>query len=309
MIPIPSELLTILACPDCGANLEIRESTIHCTECRRMFQIQNGIPLLYPENLDIAHLREETLLAEMMQQSQTSTRAEFNASQWAQAKEDFWHMVERQIGEPPRKMLYVGCGYDPGFQRFQNAGHLFINLDLIMDMLDTLKNQYQANACIAGDMNALPFQKGVLDAVIVIDVIHHETDRLKPILQSFSQLLKPRGHIFLEDINAWGIYQFGKSILMPKPVYRWARKFYHKFKHSHYPPADYEFPTSYWQIRRMLTELGFGDIQAHPTNAYPYLNDVNYRFYRLISKNKYVPRYFNYHYMLSAVKTSNPSDD
>ncbi|MFC1569494.1 methyltransferase domain-containing protein [bacterium] len=309
MTAIQPELLKILACPDCKSSLQIVETEFHCTECQQKFQIQNGIPLLYPQDLDISHLREETLLAEMMKQSQTGNRAEFNAAQWAKAKQEFWNMVHATIGAPPQTILYIGCGYDPGFQSFQKKGHLFINLDLIADMLETLKEKHGAEACIAGDMNALPFQKKSLDAIVIIDVLHHETDQLKPILQGLMDLLKPGGYLFLEDINAWGLFQFGKSILMPKSVYQWARKFYHRFKHAHYAPAEYEFPTSYWMIKRLLKDLGFSPIQACPTNAYPYLNRFNYRIYQMFSIFKVVQQYFNYHYMLSAQKKHEASPE
>jgi uncharacterized protein YbaR (Trm112 family)/2-polyprenyl-3-methyl-5-hydroxy-6-metoxy-1,4-benzoquinol methylase len=293
------ELLPYLACPDCRHPLELSDRTFLCTHCRRKYKIQDGIPLLYPANLDQSHLREETELAELMRLHH-SEKADFNAEQWAQSKEDFWGMVENQIPCRRCSLLYIGSGYDHAFDRFQKLGHLFINFDMIPEMLKQLRSA-QAQVCIAGDMNALPFQNNRFDALIVIDVLHHESNHIDDLLKRFSELLVPGGILFIEDINAWGLFQFYKSILMPKPVYRMLRSVYHSMKHGHYAPADYEFPTSTLQIRRKLKSLNYHSIQSHPTRGYPYLNRINQMIYKQFSKLKIIPRYFNYHYMMSAV--------
>jgi SAM-dependent methyltransferase len=299
MTHFSKELLRYLACPDCQQPLELSDATLHCPHCRRNYNIQDGIPLLYPRNLDQSHLQEETELAELMHRHH-SEKADYNAEQWAQSKEDFWDMVEDQIPGRRCSMLYIGSGYDHAFERFQRQGHLFINFDMIPEMLKQLRTS-QAEVCIAGDMNALPFQNNRFDALIVIDVLHHESNHIHDLLKHFSEILVPGGRLFIEDINAWGLFQFYKSILMPKPVYRFLRSFYHSMRHGHYPPAGYEFPTSYPQIRRLLKSLNYHSIQPHPTRGYPYLNRMNQMIYKQFSKLKPVPRYFNYHYMLSAV--------
>jgi hypothetical protein len=67
----------------------------------------------------------------------------------------------------------------------------------------------------------------------------------------------------------WELYQFPKSILMPKRLHGALKSFYHRLKRSSHPPADYEFPTSVWRTRKILAKLGFREIEIVPQHAYP----------------------------------------
>lgn len=40
------ELLNILACPICKANIRLEEQRIVCTECGRKYPIRDGIPIM-----------------------------------------------------------------------------------------------------------------------------------------------------------------------------------------------------------------------------------------------------------------------
>ncbi len=40
------ELLKILACPACKADVELREEKIVCTKCGRKYPIRDGIPIM-----------------------------------------------------------------------------------------------------------------------------------------------------------------------------------------------------------------------------------------------------------------------
>ncbi len=43
---IDKELLSILACPACKEDVELRDGKIVCTKCGRKYPIKNGIPIL-----------------------------------------------------------------------------------------------------------------------------------------------------------------------------------------------------------------------------------------------------------------------
>lgn len=47
-MPLPPELLAILACPRCKGELEYREqeSDLRCQRCRLRYEIRDGIPIL-----------------------------------------------------------------------------------------------------------------------------------------------------------------------------------------------------------------------------------------------------------------------
>jgi len=296
------ELIHFLACPDCGSGLFEAENRLKCASCNRDYEIRNGIPLLYPKDIDRERLREEESLAEMMKQPRLSRKDSFSSVQWENSKQEFWGMVRDNIEAPPKSFINIGCGYDACFGEFQQGGYVFVNFDIVYDMLATLQRDVGATSCVAGDVNRLPFKKHAFDYVASIDVIHHESHKIPILLRSFGNLLKPGGLLFLEDLNAWGLFQSVKSLLLPRPLHRFLRSTYHRLRHSSHKPADYEFPTSLWHVKNVLEGLGFCDIRVHPNNAYPNIGPASFQIYEFFNRIEWVRKYQNYHYMLSAIK-------
>jgi SAM-dependent methyltransferase len=297
------DLLRFLACPDCAGALRDSGDALQCVSCAHQFEIRTGIPLLYSKDTDFEHMREEENLAKMMVAPRLNAKERFSAEQWALSKDEFWSIVDRSAQRGGQSFINLGCGYDERFQRIQEQGNTFVNFDMIYDMLHGLQTKASAKSCVGGDINHLPFKKGSFDFAISIDLIHHESNDLPRLLQSFRDLLKPGGTLFLEDPNAWGLFQMWKSVLLPKPLYRQLRSAYHRIKRSEHRPADYEFPTSVWRVKSILQALGFRDIQFYPHTAYPAIGGSNYRIYRLLSsRSEYLRKYSNFHYMLSATR-------
>lgn len=302
---LDKQIWVFLACPDCGNNLvKIDINRLKCNFCGREYEVRNGIPLLYPKNMDFGHLCEEENLAQMMKRKKLNRKESYSYKQWEYSKKEFWQMVQDSIGNNSKMIVNIGCGYDTYFRLFQQKGHYFINFDIVYNTLLQLQQDYQAKVCIAGDISSLPFKTELFDCVVCIDVIHHECDKLLNLLESFKNLLKPGGILFLEDVNSWGVYQFVKSILLPRPLYKFLRLIYHRLKHSERKPADYEFPTNIWKVKRMLIKIGFHNIKIYPNSSYPNIGPVKFYIYNFLGKFDYIKKYHNFHYMLSAVKDS-----
>ncbi|MGQ0444552.1 MAG: class I SAM-dependent methyltransferase [Beijerinckiaceae bacterium] len=296
------ELIQFVICPMCGGDLAEFVNSVRCIECSREYEIREGIPLLYPVDMDTTHLHEEENLAIMMKSDRLNSKERFSSSQWKLSKREFWSVVESNIQKPPRVFINIGCGYDESFSKIEKLGNMFVNSDIVYNMLISLQSNYDAKSCVCGDINKLPFKKCMFDYVISIDVIHHESENVLAILESFRDLLKPGGTLFLEDPNAWGMFQMAKSIFLPKPLYKYLRSTYHRMKRSSHRPADYEFPTNVWHITSMLAKLGFTDIKIHPHNAYPCIGATSYRLYKALSRFEYIRKFHNYHYMISATR-------
>ena len=297
-----SELIRFLSCPTCNSDLLEVEDQLRCTYCDKEYEIKNGIPLLYPDKIDVEHLREEEDLAKMMKRPLLSPKDQFSSVQWKNSKQEFWGMVRNNVEAAPKSFVNIGCGYDSYFSQFKRENDTFVNFDLVYDMLYTLQREFGGSSCVAGDINSLPFKKNSFDYVVCIDVIHHESENLIFLIESFRNLLKPGGLLFLEDPNAWGMFQFVKSVLLPKRLYRILRLTYHKVKHSSHRPAHYEFPTSIWRVKNILGELGFCNIRIYPNNAYPCIGPMSFQVYKFLSRIEWIRKYHNYHYMLSAIK-------
>ncbi len=299
------QLINLLACPDCNGNLETIAGQLQCTNCKKKYEIRNGIPCLYPSSIDEDHLQEEESLADMMKRTPDNKKDQFSLAQWDESKKEFWGMVKNNVEGNNKAFINIGCGYDFNYIVHEKEGSIFVNFDLVCKMLNFLKNEHGAKSCVAGDINKLPFKKASFDYVISIDVIHHESDNLESLIKSFADLLKSGGTLFLEDPNAWGIFQAPKSILLPKPLYQFTRSIYHKIKLSSHKPADYEFPTNVWKIKDILKNMGFSDIMVYPNNSYPCIASKAFQLYNLFSGIEYIKKYHSYHYMISAIKKYN----
>lgn len=295
------ELLGLLACPECGGNLACGEESLLCAGCGRSFGVRKGIPLLYPDDIDRAHIEEEEKLAELMATHTPSGREILYEAQWAQSKKEFWGFVKERASGGNLSILNAGCGIDRGFFDLEGMGTL-VAFDLMPSLLERLGAIYGSKHNVAGAVQALPFREGSFDCICCVDLVHHEPERLPGIIRSFHKALKPGGALFLEDINAWGLFQFWKSIFLPAPVHGALRSAYHRARRSPHRPADYEFPTSVWRVRKLLEAAGFREIEAVPQRAYPNTGPAGLAVYRALSRFDRVRRYHNFHYMLFAVK-------
>jgi len=48
-MPVPEDLLAIMACPACHGTLEDRGETLACTACGLAYPVRDGIPIMLPE--------------------------------------------------------------------------------------------------------------------------------------------------------------------------------------------------------------------------------------------------------------------
>jgi len=49
---VDEELLKILACPVCKADVELKENKIVCSKCGRKYPIRDGIPIMLIEEAE-----------------------------------------------------------------------------------------------------------------------------------------------------------------------------------------------------------------------------------------------------------------
>jgi len=49
---IDKELLSMLACPACKADVELKHDRIHCVKCGKKYPIRDGIPVMLIEEAE-----------------------------------------------------------------------------------------------------------------------------------------------------------------------------------------------------------------------------------------------------------------
>lgn len=294
-------LLEMLACPDCGGELTLKQNKLVCKLCNHAFDVKHKIPLLYTADVDMVHFNEEINLAEMMQNPSETTKSKVSSEQWRISKAEFWNVIASRI-DLHCSILNVGCGFDTHFTEYQDQG-VFVNFDIVQSTLQTLSEKYGAKYCVAGDINALPYRNGVFDVVVCIDILHHMENDLRKYISLISRILKPGGFLFVEEPNAWAMFQFPKSIFLPKFIHRKLRSLHHRLLHSDHKPADYEFPISVFKMRRVLSQNGFDDILLYENHSYPNAGKTQLVLFNLLSKySSWVRKYHNFHFFFSAKK-------
>ncbi len=237
---LDSELINVLACPDCSGTLLNEHSMLQCEACGRLYEVRDGIPLLYPLRFNGDHMKTEQKLADLMQQPALTGRDRFSAIQWQKSKSEFWTMVEQHVGMKSGAFVNVGCGYDSTLVSFARHRRVLVNFDVTCGPLSVLRRDFGARHCVAGDVNHLPFREGAFDYVICVDVIHHESKNLNAVLEQLCRIQKSGGSIFLEDPHCWGMFQFFKAMLLPRPLYKLLRSTWHSLRRSGHSPANYE---------------------------------------------------------------------
>lgn len=295
-------LIKKLKCPACGGEVLFDNEELVCQDCRRGYGFRNNIPKMISEKVNLEHLEVEEKLFQKMQEAQVNKKVRLSRAEWMKSKQEFWNQVRNNLGDNPQEILNIGCGYDSAFVEFEFNGHIFVNLDIIESSLKYLKEKYNAQYCVLADINNLPFKNNSFNVITCVDILHHEGDNLDKIITSIYSDLKSGGTFYLEDINAWGIFQFYKSILLPKFLHGSLRSFYHKIKKSEHVPARYEFPTNPFVMRKKLENAGFKNIRFYAKKSYPESGLFKLFIYKLLSLFGRINKYHNYHYFLSAEK-------
>lgn len=303
MLEINKQLLDKLKCPTCGEDVFVDNSKVVCCNCHKEYLLCNTIPKMLSENINHKHLEEEEVLFQKMQAAQENAKVSLSTSEWRKSKMEFWGQVRDELENSRKKeILNIGCGYDSAFVELEFNGHTFINSDIIDSSLKYLQEKYHAKHCVVADINNLPFKDNSFDIITCIDILHHEEENLDQILIDIHKTLKSGGSLYLEDINAWGLFQFYKSIFLPKALHRKLRSFYHKLKKSEHIPAMYEFPTNPFVMKKKLATAGFKNIKFYEKKSYPESGRIKLAIYKLFNSLGRINKYHNYHYFLKAEK-------
>lgn len=196
---LDSELLRLLRCPVCRAELEEEASTLVCTDshCRSVFPVVDGIPVLINERESLFHIEEIV--------AGRAVSAKVNASTWKQrvvdalpqlgrnyrAAENYARLRDELRRRPgvKKRVLVVGGGV-------LGCGVELIADDPTIELFET-DVFFGPRARYVVDAHDLPFRDGLFDAVIMQGVLGALIDPNKAIGE-IERVLQPDGLIYVE---------------------------------------------------------------------------------------------------------------
>src|SRR5688572_6032583 len=228
------DLVTLLCCPDCKADLTLQDATprlaevetggLVCNSCRTTFPIVRGIPRFVGGDQYVGSFSYEWNRWNQVQLDIANGRRE--------SEETF---AEKTAFTPDglrgKLVLDVGCGAGRFLDVASRWGAEVVGIDLSFAVEASQQNVgARPNvSVIQADVFRLPFRAATFDAIFSIGVLHHSRDTREAFIQ-LPRLLKNGG-----DLAVWLYYyqdrvynaasDFWRAVLRPFPssvVYAWS---------------------------------------------------------------------------------------
>lgn len=210
------ELLSYLACPDCGGDItgefeqDLEEGELVCTGCLRTFPVHFGVPTMLPSSGNALALQVADEFAEQWK------RYSDQRPEYRQQFLDWLAPVEASFFES-KVVLDGGCGKGRHLLVSAEMGpHLVIGVDLgeaAYTARESTRHLLNVEV-VRGDMLCLPFRPGVFDYAYSVGVLHHLPDPRGGFFSMLSKV-KPGGHL-----SAW-VYGYENN----EWIVRWVNPF------------------------------------------------------------------------------------
>lgn len=209
----PTEKIEALACPVCATKLHLSgdNQSIQCSSCRRGFENENGIPLMFWPNEWDSDQDVTEIVRAFYDETPFPNYEDVDSAYTLRAKAErgmFARLLDEQIPHGAR-VLEVGCGTGQ-LSNFLGLkwGRTVFGTDLSLNALklaQDFKNKNQVDNVLFVQMNLFrpSFCPESFDLVICNGVLHHTSD---PFLgfQTISKLVRKGGYIIIGLYNKYG---------------------------------------------------------------------------------------------------------
>lgn len=165
-------------CPQCRAELIQIQETLQCTACQKVYEIQDGIPVLLPDydeqqsryQQNYEHIAENFL----------------STNKYAADKVAFRHSALLNFIGPNKRGKKI---LDIGSSHAAYLNEIEAEFKVAFDIAQIYLKLIPASTCIVpiqGDAEYLPFKAGFFDVIVIADVLEHllHPERLVNILTS-----------------------------------------------------------------------------------------------------------------------------
>ncbi|MDD3296479.1 MAG: methyltransferase domain-containing protein [Candidatus Omnitrophica bacterium] len=236
------ELLSIIKCPACGnfgdegfklvrnitTALEIKEGQLICNLCHEIFEIKNGIlSLLYRPGKEVVEEIKGIIEALQESRSQYNDKMLLSLPESAESKNPFdssykyssnFYQMIRELGISGSELILdLGSGNTWSSNKLSQKGCRCVSLDISLPKYKGLESaEMYFQSCqvyyerIVSDMKNLPFVDNVFDIVMSNSSIHHASNLLDVLKESF-RVLKKGGKLALINETVCSIFSIKRD--------------------------------------------------------------------------------------------------
>lgn len=243
--------LSLLACPDCGADLavtegeiagELLEGSLGCAGCGASFPVRGGVPRFVPAaNYASGFGLQWKVHAHTQLDSRNGTRISeerfFDETRWPRSLE----------GEV---VLEVGSGAGRFTEQAVSTGATVVSLDYSTAVeANFASNGSRPNLLIVqGNLYEMPLREGSFDRVICLGVLQHTPDVEKS-FKTLVRYLKPGGQLAVD------VYRRPRGLRRLANTKYWIRPLTRRIP----PETLYRLTSAYvrtmWPVARMLSRI------------------------------------------------------
>ncbi|HID05549.1 MAG TPA: methyltransferase domain-containing protein [Armatimonadetes bacterium] len=205
------EFADVLACPDDGGSLELRDEHLSCMVCNRRFNVEDGIISMLPKRLQAP--RDDSDQQKLREQRTRDEQAEWYDRLFGLKVVGILEVPTymKLLGDAKYSLaLEVGCGTGRITERILPSAHQLIALDLSRTSLLHCRQRVASVSeehCIClvhGDANALPVKDKAFDLIFSAQALEHIPSKELQInaFARIARALKP-GAPFIFSIYHW----------------------------------------------------------------------------------------------------------
>ncbi len=204
MASVPADLLTVLACPACGRELDARGSSVSCAACGRAFSASGGIvDLRFGCDGGADALREFYSAAPF---PGYPPRDSYPALRARAERSEFARLLDQAIA-PDAKVLEVGCGTGQMSLFLATGDRLVVAADLTRAPLELAAGAARRFGIervrfVETDLRRPGLRAGAFDVVYCSGVLHHTPDPAAS-FRAVARLVRQGGVIVIGVYNAY----------------------------------------------------------------------------------------------------------
>ncbi len=204
MASVAPELLTLLACPSCGAALREEPAALGCDGCGRSFEVRDGSPRLRRElEPRAAEIRDFYSVAPFPGYPPRDSYATLRARAERSA---FARLLDEAIA-PDARVLDMGCGTGQLSLFLATGDRLVVGADLTPSSLELATGAARRFGVarvrfVETDLRAPGLRAGAFDVVMCSGVLHHTPDP-EASFRAIARLVRPGGLVVVGVYNAY----------------------------------------------------------------------------------------------------------